>query len=112
MITGFERETFELTDYELTLVPLMVNGLKTKKGKVNSITNKKMVIKMKALNHKINDVRVRKLIHHIRVNKLVPNLISSSKGYWIAENQEEVEKYLKSLKERCNSINEIIKSFN
>ena len=111
MITGFEKETHELNEYELTLVQPMINGLTTKIGKINAITNKKMMEAMKSRGDKVDAVRIRKLIHFIRVKKLVPNLVSSNKGYWIATTEDEVLDYVQSLQERINSIEEIKNSF-
>ena len=112
MITGFEKETHELTEYELTLVQPMINGLETKIGMMNKITNNEMLQAMKSMGEKVTPSRIRKLIHFIRVKKLVPNLVSSNKGYWIATTMEEIEDYVQSLQERINSIEEIKNSFN
>ncbi len=111
MIKGFEKETNELTDYELKLVNPIVKGLSTKVGKDSAVTNKTILEAMKKLNYNVTASRIRKIIHHIRVNKLVPNLISSNTGYWIATSQEEIFDYIDSLHQRMNSINEVIKSF-
>jgi hypothetical protein len=112
MIKGFEKETHELTEQELKLVGLMVQGLKTKIGKINAITNKKMENALVDVGYKVNPSRIRKLIHHIRVKKLVPNLISTNKGYYIATSEEEIFDYIESLQQRINSIEEIKNSFN
>ncbi len=111
MIKGFKKETQKLTDYELTLVPLLVLGLKTKIGKINAIKNKEMVAALKDLGHKVNEARIRKLIHYIRVNKLVKNIIATSKGYYIATTEKEINDFVESLQQRINSIEEVKKSF-
>ena len=106
MITNFHSETQELNEYELqTLVPVIVRGLQTKIGKENAITNKKMCEALRAQNYEITDTRVRKIIHHIRANDLIPLLLATSKGYYISHDNEEIENYIKSLQERANSIN-------
>jgi hypothetical protein len=46
---------------------------------------------------KITDARVRKLINHIRVHDLVPCLIATSQGYYIAESEQELKEYEASL---------------
>jgi hypothetical protein len=112
MINGFERETHELNDYELTLVPLFVAGLKTKTRQELAITNKKICAIMKERGHKVSEVRIRKIINFIRTKKLIVNLISSSKGYWIAENQKQLTKYVQSLDQRINEIQRVRNSFN
>ena len=108
MITNFEELTKELNEYEKQkLLPVILKGLKTKIGKSNAVTNLHIVTELKKAGYKITDVRIRKIIHFIRVNSLISNLISTSKGYYITTDVEEFESYLKSLKQRMNSIYEI-----
>ena len=111
MITNFEDITYELTDYEKnTLVPVMVEGLNKMVGKNMAFTNKQCCDKLIKLGYEIDDPRFRKIIHYIRVHNLVRGLIGTSKGYYKATNKDELLTYLASLKERKNSIEEIIKS--
>lgn len=110
MIKGFERETHELTSDEMRMVAPMVNGLKTKIGVDKAITSQKMIKAMRQAGYKIDGPRLRKIVHFIRVNKLVPNLISTSKGYFIATTQSEIDDYKRSLQQRINSISEILNS--
>jgi uncharacterized protein YneF (UPF0154 family) len=100
MIKGFEDITFELTEKEMKLLPMFIKGLQTKKGKSNAITNKRIRQRLEAHGIKISDSRVRKIINHIRNNELVPLLCSTSKGYFVAANSQEVEEYLEGLKQR------------
>jgi len=111
MLTGFEDVTYKLSDYEKKLVQPMVRGLQTKIGEKNAITNKEMVKKMKEAGYKISAPRIRKLIHHIRKEKLVLNLIATSKGYYISTDPKEIENYKKSLKQRIESIQVTLDSF-
>ena len=112
MINGFEKETAELNDYEKdTLLPLMVAGLTPRIGVERAITNLQMREGLKSLDYNISDARIRKLINHIRVNRLVVNLISSSKGYYRTNDLEEVNNYVESLMQRASSIEEVAKSF-
>ena len=111
MIKGFEDQTEELNEYELNiLVPVLVNGLLTKVGKENAITNKKIVTALTPA-YKINDARVRKIINHIRRNKLVRNLIATSAGYYISSDKIEIENYIISLKQRADAIVELANSY-
>ena len=105
MITNFERETHELTEYELnTLLPIIVKGLSTKIGKGNAITNKAICKAMDTIGYKLHEARLRKLIHHIRAQDLILYLIATSKGYYIATTTQEVQGYIQSLSERISSI--------
>lgn len=104
MITNFEHITYELDDYELKLLPNIVKRLKLKIGKQSAVTSSSAVKAFKQAGYKMDAARWRKIIHYIRVNNLVPFLISTSKGYYIATTEHEVRQYLTSLKERINSI--------
>lgn len=105
MITNFSEQTQELNDYELkSLLPIIIQGLKTKIGKDKAVTNKHICKALKNFGHKLTDSRLRKIIHHIRANDLVPLLIATSKGYYVSNNDEEIQDYIKSLQERANSI--------
>tara|TARA_R110001632_G_scaffold76073_1_gene172709 strand:- start:11508 stop:11855 length:348 start_codon:yes stop_codon:yes gene_type:complete len=112
MIYGFEKITEPLTDYEKkVLLPAIVNGLKTKIGKNNAITNIKMI---KALRehgfNSLSEPRIRIIINCIRCNSIIINLIASNKGYWIEPNINERRKYVEGVKKRSNSMLEALKS--
>ena len=111
MITLFEEITYELTDYEKDkLVPIIVKGLSNKHGKKNAITNKKMCEALTNAGYDINGPRLRKIIHHIRVEQLLVGLCSNSKGYYITDNLDELGEYVVSLGQRIRSQQEIYKS--
>lgn len=112
MIQGFETETEELTQYEIqVLVPLMVKGLSTKIGQDNAITNSKIRSRLKDKELDISDSRIRKIINYIRVNKLIVNLLATSKGYFISNDPNEISRYKESLIARANSILNLAKSY-
>jgi len=105
MVNDFEKETHELTEYELNvLVPRMVAGLKTKIGIKNAITSTDAIKLMKQVGLKIDSARFRKIINHIRIHGLINNLVATSKGYHIATSDEEMKRFVESLKQRINSI--------
>lgn len=109
MIQGFSEQTEPLTEYEVeTLLPQLVRGLRTKVGKAMSVTNKAIIDGMKRnLGLSISDARVRKLINHIRNNDLVPCLIATSQGYYIAESEQELKDYEDSLLGREEAIRSV-----
>lgn len=109
MIQGFQEQTEPLTEYEeQTLLPQLVRGLQTKVGKAMSVTNKAIIDGMnRNLGLKISDARVRKLINHIRTNDLVPCLIATSNGYYIAESEQELKEYEESLLGRESAIRQV-----
>ena len=105
MITNFEDRTKELNEYELdTLLPIVVKGLNTKQGKDKAITNSAICKALKAMGYKISDVRLRKIIHYIRANNIIPLLLATSRGYYVSNDSIEISDYIKSLDERINSI--------
>lgn len=107
MIKGFDRETQPLTEYEIgVLLPLLVKGLQTKLGRENAVTNKHIVNALKGA-CKLNEARVRKIINNIRTNDLVPGLIATSEGYFIATTEAELLEYEESLKGREDAIREV-----
>lgn len=107
MIPTFEEHTAPLTDYELhTLLPIMIQGFKKKIGVENCVTNPQICKSLKDKGYKISEPRVRKLVFHIRHNNLVPKLIASSKGYWIATNKEEIEMWLSSVNAKIDALEE------
>lgn len=104
MISGFQTETEPLTEYERNvLLPVMVTGLRYKVGRGMAVTNKHIVQCLKP-KYKISDTRIRKLINHIRVNGLVPCLIATSDGYYIAQTERELADYEQSLLSREEAI--------
>ena len=111
MIVGFEEITEPLTEYEQdVLLPVFVRCLATKVGRESAITNAKMVEGMKGAGFKVDGPRVRKIINHIRDNALVPCLVATSKGYYVATTDFELAEYEESLKGRIGAINSILES--
>lgn len=107
MIRNFEEQTHELTDYEIKeVLPVVIAGLKYRVGDKMAVTSSKAIATLKSTRPelKINGPRWRKIINHIRINSLIPCLISTSKGYYIAQTKHEVKDYMESLRERINSI--------
>ena len=109
MIQGFQEQTEPLTEYEeQQLLPQIVRGLQLKVGKANAVTNGAIVKGMKAnLNLRTTEPRVRKIINHIRVHDLVPCLIATSQGYYIAESEQELKEYEESLLGREEAIRNV-----
>ena len=102
----FEPETTKLTEYELKLVPIVVNILKSRLGKENAITNNNLVNRMSKLGFSsVTPERMRKLINHIRLYDLLNDcLVASSKGYYISNDEKEISEYIDSLRGREEAI--------
>lgn len=111
MLPGFAKQTAPLNDYEQhTLLPVIIRGLREKVGADKAITSKVIVAKMCAAGYKLSDVRLRKIINHIRNNHLVGCLVATNKGYYIATTIQEVDDFIESLNGRVRSIQEDIES--
>lgn len=106
MLKGWEHQTSPLDDYEKdVLLPLFVNGLKTKIGHEKAVTNPQMIRALKQAGYKkLSEPRVRKIINHIRSNGLIVNLVASSKGYWIENDIEKRREYVETVKQRASSM--------
>lgn len=109
MIKNFTEETEPLTEYEeKQLMPPIVRGLMTKRGKNNAVTNNAIVDGLRRnLNLSITSARVRKIINHIRINDIVPCLIATSNGYYIADTEDELREYEESLLGRESAIRQV-----
>jgi carbamoylphosphate synthase small subunit len=126
MVTGHEGRTFELTPLEIEkILPIVITTWKTKS--INEYVNmrdmvkglnkyfKQYPIQQTLKNGKkkvvvVTDVRMRKIIHHIRVEGIITNLVANSKGYFLTDQEEELHKFAKSCKERANSFNAVYKA--
>ena len=77
-----------------------------KQGKTYSNTFIRMHCSMNDI--KISNSDIRSSLHRIRTKKLITNvIIADNKGYKIAENTQEVKKYLKSLHKRALKIHKL-----
>ena len=112
MINGFEKLTAELTQKEINCIYFIVRGLNKKIGREKAVTNERICKGVQYhLGFKITPARMRKIIHYIRINKMVVNLIATSEGYYVATCKEEVIDYIESLTQRIKSIESIRGSF-
>lgn len=104
MITGFNKQTAELNDKELELVPIFIAGLSKRIGKDNAITNVEMrKIMLDKFQVKVPSTRVRKIINHIRITSKVQCLCATSNGYYVAKDKREMDEYITSLSERVDA---------
>lgn len=108
MIQNFESITYELTEDEMNLVPILVAGFK-RHGKNDPIKAPSIVeavnkyLQSKGMKIKMTEVRLRKIVNYIRTNGMLP-LCSTSKGYYISNDPDEIRSNVQSLLERASSI--------
>ena len=103
MITGFENITYQLTEEEIELAKLVFKGLKFNSSKNNPKTSKHIVKWFKDNGYKMDGARLRKIVNYLRGKQILPNLIATSKGYYVSDDLEEIKKQVKSLTERAKS---------
>lgn len=106
MIENFEDITAALTTYKRDmLVPVLRNFLKSRIGAKNAIRNKTICQIFTDKGYEgLTEARIRKCINYIRMNGLVPHLVANSHGYYCATSIEEVQRYMKSLRQRASAI--------
>lgn len=110
MIRNFDKETCPLNDYEQNIVmPKVVSCLKSRVGRAKAISSTKILGTYLA-DCMIDAARLRKVINYIRTKGLIKCLMATSKGYYVAENREELESYIESLQGREDSIRELRRS--
>lgn len=102
MINGFDKETEDLSEYELTeLLPILVKHLPRKLGVENATTGAAIRKGIELnLDFVISGARLRKLINYIRKNDLISCLIASNKGYYVATDNADVKRFIESLEQR------------
>mgnify|MGYP003147207881 CR=1 FL=1 len=105
MIKNFEDLTYELTNEELEKVDVIIKGLSVREGKSKAISGALICDKMN-----LTGVRLRKIIHYIRIKNKLYGLCSSSKGYYIASNITELNEYIVSFKQRIKSQVDVLNS--
>ena len=103
-----KKETRSLTDYDHNvLLPVLLKGLKLKKGKINAVTGKQILQGLQGQGLKLNERDVFMLINHIRTNDLVAGLMATSSGYYIASNEQDFMNYEDTLLSREKSIRKV-----
>jgi hypothetical protein len=105
MINGHESFTEELNEEERMLANRLISAF-SKRSKNNPVTANEIVTgvnKNMKLTQKFSDRRLRKIINHYRVNAILP-IISTSKGYYVSYDENEIEGMIISLTQRANSI--------
>lgn len=110
MIKGFSEQTEQLNEYEQdTLLPIIIRGLRARIGKESAVINRYIVSQLKPT-YNVSEARVRKIINHIRTADLIPGLIATSDGYFIAETEQELRDYEESLLGRELAIRQVRES--
>ena len=110
MIKGFEKQTEKLTDDELALARIVAQGL-SKKTKSNPASSSYIcdTLNEKYPDIKLTDVRLRKIINHLRLNGMA-NICANGKGYYVSDDVRELQDYAVSLGQRIGAQEAVYKS--
>lgn len=109
MLNGFEKLTEDIKPHEIETAKSIVPALSRRVGKENAISNKEM--REAILKHngkKIDPVRLRRMITYIRAFNLIPMLCANHKGYFVAENREEWDKWTESMRQRIREMQSVL----
>lgn len=91
------KEYEDLTAEEQQLVELFVKGLTPRVGPDNAITAIMMAGKMRQAGHQVETGSVVRIITHIMSRGLVPGLIPSPKGYYVATDKQDIQSFMDRL---------------
>lgn len=101
MKEGREDWMKPLGEYEKTvLVPAVARGLEFHRGEGMVISNREMVESMRSKGYRINERTIQKVINYIRVHGIVERVVANGRGYYIATDIHDVQKYTETLKGR------------
>lgn len=109
MIKGFEKETTHLTEDELAIAKIVAAGL-ARRTKSNPASSTEICNKMNEAypDMKLTDVRLRRIINHLRLNGM-PNICASSSGYYCGTTKD-VQEYIIGLRQRISAQEAIYKA--
>jgi hypothetical protein len=127
MIRNFEEYTSQMSEVENKyILPRIIQILSLKIGKEKAISNRDIINNINFYNPiyyeyikdgksygckvKTSPARVRHMIHVLRVSDTIPFLVASANGYYISNDKEEIETYIKSIDDRLRSIYQIRKA--
>jgi hypothetical protein len=117
-INGFEDETSPLNQDEIKWLAVVGHVLKNRVGEKNAITADEIATGL--VKHfrplypkiKVGGARIRKIINHIRINRMITDLVATSKGYYREPDPKKLLLYVTSLRQRAEAINAVADSYN
>jgi len=110
-VAGFEEIgnlSPEINENRQQIIAVIVDNLYLCVGKKKAITSIKLRTKIKSvLGIIVTSPQLRILIRHIRMSGILKLVLAGGKGYWRAKTEDEIRKYLESLKERETQIRDL-----
>ena len=109
MIEKFASESAPMSDVERdSYLPYIVKRLKNNVGEKMAVCNAKICNAIsREFGTQIKESRLRKIINVIRRTGEIDCLLASNKGYYVADNAQDVKIYIESLKQRESAIKEV-----
>ena len=92
-----------LTQFEMSVVEPLIELLKTKRNPVKGDVLCAQFNFKNNFPRELDCITLRRVINHIRCESIAP-ICAHSNGYFITENQEQIEEQIKSLEERAFAI--------
>ena len=96
---------------QITVANILVHYFNANPDQKYAMTSVDLVNMAADYNLKTTQVIVRKIVHYIRINHLVEDLIASSLGYYVEHNPHKVKTYVESLRHRADEIFVISQTF-
>lgn len=99
MRNNVRKENRQLSNYEQNvLLPILIKGLKSKRGKENAVSKNQIMRGLKNHGLKINGTSVTDLVRYIRINDLIVGLMASTNGYYVGSSNQDLVRYEQRLK--------------
>ena len=106
-----KKDSFKLSDHEKrVLLPLVVQMLKHRGTKTKVFSNTKIRKILKEFGEVTTEPQIKRIIYHIRVSNTVECLVANSKGYFVAENINDVLMWIKMQQSKITAMNETLDS--
>lgn len=109
--------TERLTDDERRLLPLLVSLLQAHVGKRTAITSFALAATLNKYveahrdrfrpKFRVAGSRLRKMINHIRIQRLLPGLCGLESGYFLADTRDDLKSAIVSLRQRADAIHAV-----
>lgn len=112
MVTDFEKLTAPLDKEEKKIAMVIGRYIYkfSRKGKESSNNFLRLYLHQNKY-PQIKGVRVRAMIHWLRVNHKFKWILANGQGYYYSRNKQDLERYKTSLANRINSITKVRNSF-
>jgi hypothetical protein len=94
---------------EKKMIPIIVKALKATDYD-NPLTNAQLCKLLRKDGYNCAEPTMRKLIHFIRVENIIPCLIASQWGYWVEEEREYVDGYITMMQGRIREMRMVVKA--